>query len=375
MARAVKLRSMKIASLPHFYRNLNRWREILGILSKYRLADWVSRFDSEFGKDLIKNRSGEALARQTRETRIRLALCELGPTFMKLGQVLSTRPDLIGVQLADELRLLQCSAPADPPDVVKHTVETELARSLETLFASFEETPLASASIGQVHRARLTTGELVAVKVRHAGIEEKIRVDLEIMAGLAQLAERVPEFVNYRPRAVVAEFQRMLRRELDFSREQRHMAQFARRFAGNATLRIPRCYPTHSSSGVLTMEFISGVPLSEACRHASNGFDLEEVARRGGRLYLEMIFEEGLYHADPHPGNIVLLENNVIGLFDFGMVGRIDGELRENIEVLLISIAEQDADQLTSVLTRIGACPPTLDRPALTPEPSSVGEQ
>jgi ubiquinone biosynthesis protein len=171
--------------------------------------------------------------------------------------MLSTRPDLIGVHLAEELQQLQTSVRADLPAVAREAIETELGQPIEELFAEYEETPIASASIGQVHRARLKTGERVAIKVRHAGIEEIVRVDLEILAGLAQLAEKIPEFANYRPRSTVAEFQRMLRRELDFGREERNMQLFALNFADDPTVRIPTTHPDLSTPRVLTTAWLA----------------------------------------------------------------------------------------------------------------------
>ncbi|MCL6503875.1 MAG: AarF/ABC1/UbiB kinase family protein [Pirellulales bacterium] len=357
---------MKLLSIPHLYRNVNRSVEILSVLSKYGLADWVSRLDLEFAKELFKDRAGEVLARQRPETRIRLALAELGPTFIKLGQVLSTRADLVGVALATELSHLQAEVAADPPESVRATIEAELGSSLESLFAEFEPQPLASASIGQVHRARLHTGERVAVKVQHRGIESKVRIDLEILAGLAQLAERIPEFRYYRPQATVAEFQRTLLRELDFTREERNMQQFAHNLSDDPTVHIPRTYPKLCSARVLTMEYIEGIKLSDTERLAAAGMDLQEVARRGAELYLNMIFMHGTYHADPHPGNIVLLPGNVIGLLDFGMVGRIDEPLLEEIEEMLLAVMQRDALQLTAIITRVGAVPPELDQAGLS---------
>jgi ubiquinone biosynthesis protein len=357
---------ISITSIPQIYRNLNRTVEILSVLSKYGVANWIARLDLEFAKELLKNRSGEVLARHTTATRIRLALSELGPTFIKLGQVLSTRADLIGLELAQELQKLQDSLPADAPREVRNTIETELKRSLEEIYAEFEEAPLASASIGQVHGALLHTGERVVVKVRHAGIEEKIRVDLDILAGLAQLAERVPEFKNYRPQALVAEFQRTLMRELDFAREQRYMQQFAQDFARDPYVRVPRCFPELTTHQVLTMERLDGIKLSETERLTSTGVDLEQISRRGAQLFLEMIFSLGYYHADPHPGNIVVLPGNVIGLLDYGMVGRIDEQLREDIEEMLVAIANRDAVHLTYVITRLGAVPADLDQAGLS---------
>jgi ubiquinone biosynthesis protein len=359
---------MRIRSIPQLYRNLNRWGEILSVLSKYGLADWVSRLGLGFAQEFFKDADGQILAQHSPEARIRLALTELGPTFIKLGQILSTRADLVGTRLATELQSLQTQVRADPPEAVRALLAAELGRPVEACFAEFDERPLASASIGQVHRARLTTGEAVVVKVQHPGIEDKIRVDTDILAGLAEVAERIPEFAIYRPRATVAEFQRVLRRELDFQREERHVQQFAAIFDHDPTVHIPRVYPQWSTSRVLTLEYLEGTKLVEREQLAEQGYDLEEVARRGATLYLEMIFNHGIYHADPHPGNLLVMPDNVIGLLDFGMVGRIDDALREDVEEMLLAISSRDAAQLTWLITRIGSVPPDIDQAALCNE-------
>lgn len=357
---------MKISSIPQIYRHLNRWREILAVLSKYGLADWISRLGPEFAKDLFKAQGGEALARLCWQTRVRLALAELGPTFIKLGQVLSTRPDLVGVGLAEELQHLQANVGCDPPEVVRAIIQRELGRPIEELFVDFDPVPIASASIGQVHRAQLKTGERVVVKIQHADIERKLQVDLDILVGLSQWAERIPEFAPYRPRAIATEFQRTLRRELDFMREARNMQKFAHDFAHDRTIHIPRVYPAFSSSRVLTMEAVEGIRLLERQRLADSGMDLAEVARRGAELYVKMIFANGFYHADPHPGNVVLMKDNVIGLLDFGMVGRIDERLREDIEEIVLAATNQDAEHVTAIITRVGSTPADLDRASLS---------
>lgn len=357
---------MKISTIPQIYRHVNRWGEILAILSKYGLAEWIGRFDLPVVRGMLKTREGEALAHLGRETRIRLAIEELGPTFIKLGQILSTRPDQIGMPLAEELQKLQTNVPADDAASVRATIEAELERPLEELFADFDTTPLASASIGQVHRARLPAGGDVVVKVQHTGIGRRMEVDLDILAGLAQLAERLPELESYRPQATVAEFRRVVRRELDFAREARNLQQFARNFRRNPHVRIPRCYPELSTSRVLTMEWIDGRRFSDPALRRDANVDLAQVARHGAEMYLEMIFHHGFYHGDPHPGNLVLLPEGQIGLLDFGMVGRLDEALREDIENLLLAIASQDAQQLTSLVMRLGAVPAGLDEAALS---------
>jgi ubiquinone biosynthesis protein len=357
---------MKLNSIPQIYRHLGRWYEILAVLSKYELAAWIGRLGPDFAKNLLKARGGMAIARHPWETRVRLAAVELGPTFIKLGQLLSTRPDLVGVRLADELQQLQENVSPDPPEQVRQLIETELGRTIEQLFAEFEPEATASASIGQVHRAMLHSGEDVVVKVLHADIEKKVAVDMDILAGLAMVADRIPEFHDYRPTAIVAEFQRTMRRELDFGREERNIQQFAHDFRNDPTVHIPRTYTDLCSRRVLTMERLVGIKLSERERLKASGIDADEVARRGAAICLKMIFDNGFYHADPHPGNLIVMEGCTIGLFDFGMVGRIDERLHEDASELLVALSNLDAEHTTSMILRLGKTPPNLDRSSLS---------
>jgi ubiquinone biosynthesis protein len=356
---------MKISSIPQIYRNVRRGTEIISVLSRYGLADWISRFNLDFVKDQLKARDGEAIARHPREARIRMALTDLGPTFIKLGQLLSTRPDLVGREQANELSKLQSDVPADPPEAIRRIVESELGQPIEELFAEFSDEPIASASIGQVHAARLLSGEQVVVKVQHDKIERTVREDLEVLTGLAQLAESIPEFKRYRPATTVAEMARTLRRELDFGREERNLLQFAGQFHNIPTVRIPKPVEELCTPRVITMERLDGVKLSDTRQLVAEGGDLSIVAQRIAELYLEMIFSHGFFHADPHPGNIVVLPGNVIGLLDFGMVGRIGERLREDIEEMLFAIVGQDVTILTSLIKKVGTAPPGLDEGAL----------
>ncbi len=356
---------MKIRAIPQLLRSSTRGVEVVSVLSKYGLAGWFDRFDLKFADSLLKTSNGEVMRKYPANTRIRLALQELGPTFIKLGQAISTRPDLIGMALATELQQLQDQVPADSAEVARRTIEDELGEPIESLFSRFENEPLASASIGQVHRAQLPSGERVVVKVQHHAIEQKIRTDLDILATLADLAEFVPEFKNYRPKATAAEIQRTLLRELDFGREERNMQEFATYFSDNPRLKIPKTFPDYCTGRVLTMEELHGVKLSEVSSATDGCYDLKEIARRGTEIYLEMIFRHGFYHADPHPGNLLVLESNVIGLLDFGMVGRIDETLRDEIEEMLLAVVDSDPVHLTNIITRVGKVPSGLDQAAL----------
>ncbi len=357
---------MKLASIPSIYRNFNRAVEIFSILSKYGLARWVSRFDLTFAARLFRRQNGKSLAALAPEERVRHALTELGPTFIKLGQILSTRADLVGVRLAGELERLQDDAPADSAAAVQQLIESELGRPLHEVFAEFDDRPLASASIAQVHLARLINGDEVVVKVQHPDAERKIRVDLEILAGIAQLAGRLKEFRQYRPEATVMEFRRTILRELDFTRELRNLQRFAADFEDVPYVRFPRPYPELSTGRVLTMERLQGIKLSDAQALRHVGLDKAEIARRGVHVFLDMVFTHGFYHADPHPGNIVLLPGNVIGLLDCGMVGRIDERLRDAIEEMLLAIGNRDGTHLAAIIRRVCVLPPDIDQATMT---------
>jgi ubiquinone biosynthesis protein len=315
------------------------------------------------------------LAAGSRETRIRLALTDLGTTFIKFGQVLSTRRDLIGGALGDELAQLQTAAPADPFAVTRATLEAELNRPLAESFATFEPVPIASASIGQVHRATLRGGRHVAVKVQHPNIARRVADDLAILSELAALAEQyLPEFRPYRPVAVVAEFERALTRELDFRRELRHLQLFRRAFRADPG--VP--YPEHSSGRVLTMEFLDGVPFNRPDLIRAAGGDFAALARRGAKAFLDMIFRDGMFHADPHPGNMLFLPptdahpDGRIGLVDVGMVGRIDDRLRDHIGRGVCAVLSRDCAAVTEVIAQVGDVPAKFDSAALEAE---VAEQ
>ncbi|MFL5341048.1 MAG: ABC1 kinase family protein [Gemmataceae bacterium] len=346
---------MKITAIPQFARNLNRAQEVVRILSKYGLADWLSQLNIGFGHGLFRGAEGDRLADLTREARVRLALTELGTTFIKLGQVLSTRADLVGLPMAVELAKLQADVPADKPEIVRAIIEKELHRKVDDLFEAFEDVPLASASIAQVHRAILPGGRKVVVKVQHPNIENRIRNDLEILAGLAELSEKyVEEAKLYQPRAVTAEFEKTLLRELDFGRELRNLERFLKNFEGDPNVRFPRPHAPYSTARVLVMDLLEGTPVALAGAIGTPHYR-EELARKGARVFLQMIFRDGFFHADPHPGNWLILPEGVVGILDVGMVGQLTPPVREDMEDLLISIGTNDPQRLTDCLTRMCA--------------------
>ncbi len=362
---------MKISTIPKLYRNVRRWQEIIVVLRRYGLADWLSRLQLDFIRDWIKDDSGIPLSSYSRESRVRMALTDLGPTFIKLGQVLSLRPDLVGSALATELQLLQTQVPPDPYESIQLTIQTELGMRPEEAFASFDPEPMASASIGQVHKATLHDGTEVVVKVQHENIHSKVREDMEVLAGLAGLADRIPELAAWQPKILVEQLSKSLKRELSFTRELNNLQVFTTQFASFKDVRIPKPYPKLSTSHVLTMERLNGQSISQfmystPADPVQREQELARIPRRAAELYLEMIFSAGIYHADPHPGNVLILPDGTLGLLDFGMVGRIDDSLRETIEEMLLAVSSSDAMLLTSLIKRVGRPPIRLDDSALS---------
>lgn len=360
---------MELRTLVRIDKSARRLAEIIGLFAKYGLADWISNVDYPWLKSLLKSSEGEEISEFNTAERLRSVLMELGPAFIKLGQILSTRPDLVGPEVMEELGKLRTRTKPDPTEIVLKTIEEELGSPVGDLFETFEETPLASASIGQVHAATLPGGRRVVVKVMRSEIEESVRRDLDLFVGLAELAEKhAPQLRRFQPLATARYFQRTLLRELDFAYERRHLERFTSNFADDETVRFPEAFPERSSTRVLTMERLDGIPINDREALKASGIDLTEIARRGGAFYLEMIFRDGFYHADPHPGNLLVLDNEVIGVLDCGMVGYIDESLREDIESILLSVVDGDAETLTDIVVDVGQVPPELDRDELRAE-------
>lgn len=380
---------MKITAIPQLYRNLKRWREILTVLRRYGLADWLTEFRLPF-RDAFKDPAGVPLSNYSREQRVRMALVDLGPTFIKVGQVLASRPDLVGPKLGEELKRLRANVTADSIELVRQTLSSELGQDYESHFQSIDSQPLATASIGQVHRAVLIDGTPVVIKVQRHNIDKTMRQDIEVLGGLAQLAERVDTFAAFGPTDMVRQLAPMISRELDFTRERQNLETFAEMFDRNRCgVAIPRPYKPLCTKKVLVMDELVGRRLTEFLAD-EDAADLKHEASENGRIedtpdavfvtresikqklcetiasvYLTMIFDEAVFHADPHMGNLIVMENGGLGILDFGMIGRIDENLRETIEDMLVAIASGDQNRLTRLVRRIGNAPPTLDESRL----------
>ncbi|HEU5439213.1 MAG TPA: AarF/ABC1/UbiB kinase family protein [Ktedonobacterales bacterium] len=297
---------------------------------------------------------------------MRLALEELGPTFVKIGQILSTRGDLLPQQYLDELALLQDSLPPVPEPEVRAILAEELDRPIEEAFASFDLTPLASASIGQAHAATLPDGTEVVVKLRRPHVVEQVESDLQILLDLAARASHHWEAArHYDLLAIAQEFAQTLRHELDYLHEAQNIERIADNFGDEPGLHIPRVFWQTTTSRMLTLERIYGVKFTDTEAIEAQGLDRAEIAHRAARLLLTMIVDHGFFHADPHPGNVLIERGGQIGLIDFGMVGEVDGAARDLLVQLMISIARQDASRLADVMLDLGLTRASVDRNAL----------
>ena len=305
--------------------------------------------------------------------RLRHALEELGPTFVKLGQILSTRPDLIPPEYILELSKLQDSAAPFPAADARALVERELDKPLDVLFASFDEAPIAAASLGQVHRATLRTGERVVVKVQRPHIEQVVGTDLEILFDLARLAQtRTPLGNLYDLGEIAQDFADTLRGELDYIREGRNADRFRHNFAGDRAIYFPRVYWDYTTRRVLVLEELSGIKINDLAALDAAGINRHALALESARLLVKQVFEDHFFHADPHPGNFYVLppgapgELTRIGAMDFGMVGWIDTRTREHLLRMMIAVVRQNVEGLVDEFLRMGVVDwGNLDRPRL----------
>jgi ubiquinone biosynthesis protein len=283
-----------------------------------------------------------------------MVLEELGPTFIKLGQILSTRPDLIPLKYATELSKLQDSVPAFGYDDVGRIIQSQIGKPPEEIFMRFEKRPLAAASIGQVHKAQLNDGEEVVVKVQRPGIRRTLEVDLEIMFHLAGLMEKHLEEVELqRPTKILEEFAASLERELNYLYEASNIENFSRQYMDDETVYVPKVFRDLSRERILTMEYIDGIKASKIDLLRRAGYDPREITRRGATLMMKQIFVNGFFHADPHPGNVFVLPNNVVCYLDFGMMGRISRQEREDFSDLVMQLSRRDEKKAMHALLKL----------------------
>ena len=283
--------------------------------------------------------------------KLRLMLQDLGTTFIKLGQLLSTRPDVVGDRIADELANLQDDNPAITYDQVKEIVERELNGKIEDLFSDFKHEEIATASIGQVHEATLITGERVAIKIQKEGITDKIDLDLRILKYIANRADKFnSDLKKINLPGIMEEFDRSIHKEIDYNNEFMNMQRIEMNFVDNPSIHIPATYPEYCTSKVLTMEFIDGTKLNDVYESTSDEFDKKLLAKNVLDSYLQQLFIDGFFHGDPHPGNVMILEDNVVCYLDLGMMGFFDEKFKKDLSEVVLLFMDQDVDGLINQL-------------------------
>jgi ubiquinone biosynthesis protein len=337
-------------------RDMGRLNEIAGVLIRHGFGDTVRRLGLadrlERAGHVLRWDHVADLARIEPPAQVRLAMEELGPAFVKLGQILAGRADLFGPEWIAEFEKLHSHVPAVPLELLRPQLREDLGGEPEAVFARFDTEPLAAASIAQVHRAQLKDGTEVVVKIRRPGITEVIEADLRLLARLAALAEaEVPALKPYRLQQLVREFVKSLRRELNLAAECRHAERITANMAPLPWIVIPRVYWAHTGERVNVQDFVGGVPGDQLGRLTLEaGFDRTLLAQRGAQAVLKMIVEDGFFHADPHPGNVFYLPGNGIAFIDFGMVGRLSERRREELLQLLLGLVERQSQAVAEVL-------------------------
>jgi len=338
-------------------RDFPRLHEIASVLIRYGWGDVVKVLGIanllERAGRIVHWHSTNEVRQLDLPVRIRLALTELGPTFVKLGQVLATRVDMFPPSWIEEFESLHNQVPPAPFEAIRPELEEAWGRPLAEMFARFDDTPFAAASIAQVYRAELKDGTPVVVKARRPQILAKVDADLRILAHLARLVElEMPEVRRYRPLQIVSQLRRSLLRELDLVKEARNLQVFGRNFADEPGVHVPHVFWEYCNERVNVQEELIGVPATDLEQARREGCDLPLLAARGGDAVLKMILVDGHFHADPHPGNVVFLPDNRIGLLDFGMVGRVTDERREQLIDFLDALVHKNEQGMLNVLTQ-----------------------
>jgi ubiquinone biosynthesis protein len=347
-------------------RHRARLDEIAGVFAKYGFAAWVQRgsglVSTRVMQGIVDRHADPQIVSMSDGERLRRALTDLGTAWVKFGQMLSLRPDVVGDDVAEELAKLQAAVAPDPPGVAQALIERELGAAVSNFFSSFDPEPMASGSVAQVHRATLPDGTVVVVKVLHDGVEHRVLADLELMETIAAYVESEdPALALLRPTVIVSEFSQMLHDAIDLSQELRNLQRFTLNFADEPDIVIPRPYPELSRRRVLTMSLISGAPFADRASVEATGWDVDALIRRAADIYLEMIFRDSLYHADPQPGNLLIPDDTHIAILDFGDVGRISSMRRRQLEDLVIAAGTNDVDGFIDVVIEITTPPPTVD--------------
>ena len=356
------------------FNRVRRFQHIVNVLAKYGFGEAMSQvhvWECVHVERGILRRECK-IPEINLAQRIRLAIEELGPTFIKLGQLLSTRPDLIPPDIIIELKKLQASVNFITVDKIRDVVESELGRPIDEVFESFDGKPLAAASLAQVHRA-VFKGKQVILKVQRPNIVENTEADIDIMRNLAGLAERYSHTLYLiNPVGLVEEFDQQMKRELDFRLEAYNSRRFAQNFASDDTIHVPDVYMELSSKRMITMEYLDGINISNTQKLIDEGYNLRLIARRGAILGFKSTFQFGFFHADPHPGNIIVLPGNIIGLVDFGMMATLSLRDRERLAKLVYFISIHDEKRVARALNELMESEDRIPAEDLEPQMSAI---
>lgn len=341
---------------------INRYREIAMQFSKSGLGFLIEEIGLDrvisLPKRILLRQQNDEVLEKTYAERIRIFIEEMGTTFIKLGQIASTRGDLLPPDLIKELEKLQSHVAPFPAAEARKLIEESLEAPIDELFMIFDDTPVGSASIGQVHRAMLHTGEDVAVKVQRANIEKRVRTDLEILRHLAVLAESNLEWArNYQVTDMIEEFSDALINELDYTIEARNVERIGKTHKNDNKIKIPEIYWEYSTKNVMVMDFIKGIPVNHFDELDKLNINRSDLAETLARAIFQQIFEEGYFHGDPHPGNVSVLRDGTLVFLDFGMIGRLTSDLKNNFGSLLISLMRKDSDGVVKAIVKMGVVP------------------
>lgn len=340
---------MNVLKLGATVNEIGRAREIIGVAVKYGFNDWVTK--SGLGKLLVSKKRLARIESYTKWERMRMAVEELGPTFIKFGQLLADRPDVVPEELRDEFRKLQDEAVPMPDLVAIAEIERNLGHPVSEMFKEFDTRHLASASVAQTYKATLLNGDTVCVKVQRPGIDKKINLDLNLMRYFAARTQRTnPEMEAINLSGLVDEFGRTINKELDFRHEAANVIRFHHCFENDPDIYVPKVYQEFTTEKFLVEEFIEGVKVSEMDALLASGSDPVDLSKKAVRLVFEQIFTHGFFHADPHPGNIFIKDKHVIAFIDYGMMGTIRHEHLQFIGKYVIGYLRRDAHMLTESL-------------------------
>lgn len=326
-------------------KNAGRLRTIVGVFAKHGFANVAERI--KLGQFLLERMSAYSSDEFTVAQRVRMSFEELGPTFVKFGQLLATRPDLASEEFITEFEKLHDKVNPLPFEVIENVLKEEFGSAYKEFFVSIDPKPLGSASIAQAHKARLADGTDVVIKVQRPGIIQTINEDLSVLYFLAELLEKyVDESRSMNPTAMVDEYFKTLELETNFVVEANNIRRFQENFATDQTVKIPKVFMDLTTERVLTLEFLNGIPLSQESALNQPGVQPSEIIRRGLKVYLKMVFQDGLFHGDLHAGNFFVLPGNTIGLIDFGVVGRLNHRTQSAIANMLVALAKEDYERL-----------------------------